>query len=157
MSASVFADEATKAPSAAESATPPAKSPAASSEGKPSLGLDSLLRPRGPARAPVKRELPGGRDRDAWKQAFDDTRNEIRDLEAALDKARKEVGERSQGGYQYSPIGGGNDSTPSDPEILKLRAQLRRDKKSLEAAEARLRELQVEASLSGVPDEWTQE
>ncbi len=41
-----------------------------------------------------------------------------------------------------------------DPEVQKLRAQLRRDRKSLETARRRLRDLQVEASLAGVPDGW---
>jgi len=123
---------------------------------KPSIGLDSLLRPRGPARAPVKPAQPGGRDREQWQQAFSEVRAEIRLLENSLEEARTAVRDRSQGAYQYSPIGGTAD-TPSDPEILKLRAQLKRDKKALDAAQSRLRELQVEASLSGVPDEWIRE
>ena len=120
---------------------------------KPSLGLDSLLRPRGPAPRPVKQAEPGGRDRQKWQEAFAEVRREIEELERSLDKARVDVSERSQGGYQYSPVGG---EAPSDPEILKLRAQMRRDKKSLEGAKSRLRDLQVEASLAGVPEEWTQ-
>ena len=52
-----------------------------------------------------------------------------------------------------SPTGGG---MPSDPEVLRLRAQLRRDRQSLEAARQRLRDLDVEASLAGVPDDWMQ-
>ena len=124
---------------------------------RPSLGLDSLLRPRGAARLPAapKEQKPGGRDRETWTRSFAEVRSEIQDLESSLDKARDEVSERSgQTGYQYSPIGG---EAPSDPEILKLRAQMRRDKKSLEAAKSRLRDLQVEAALAGVPEEWTQE
>ena len=42
----------------------------------------------------------------------------------------------------------------TDPEVLKLRAQLRRDRQSLEASRQRLRDLRVEASLAGVPEDW---
>jgi hypothetical protein len=38
--------------------------------------------------------------------------------------------------------------------VLKLRAALKRDRQSLEAARQRLREIEVEASLAGVPDAW---
>ena len=55
--------------------------------------------------------------------------------------------------WSFSPTGGG---MPSDPEVLRLRAQLRRDRQSLEAARQRLRDLDVEASLAGVPDGWKQ-
>ncbi len=149
------AKDASSDASAPQAETSPETSAATRSGGgaRPSIGLDSLLRPRGPARAPVKPAEPGGRDREDWENAFSEVRAEIRLLEAQLEEARGEVRERSQGAYQYSPIGGTSD-TPSDPEILKLRAQLKRDKKALEAAQSRLRELQVEASLSGVPDEW---
>jgi hypothetical protein len=38
--------------------------------------------------------------------------------------------------------------------VLKVRAQLRRDRQSLEASRQRLRDLDVEASLAGVPEDW---
>jgi hypothetical protein len=38
--------------------------------------------------------------------------------------------------------------------VLKARAQIQRDRQSLDAAERRLRDLKVEASLAGVPPDW---
>ena len=136
----------------------------ASAPRKPSIGIDSLLRPRSmtpssgsapaPAAAPTE-ELHGGRNREAWAKAFIDARAEVREIETRLEKSRKKVREASSssGAYQYSPIGG-TESTSTDPEVLKARAQAGRDKKELEAAQTRLRDLQVEASLAGVPEEW---
>jgi hypothetical protein len=125
---------------------------------KPSLSIDSLLRPRAgsarpaPPRPPTE-ELHGGRNREGWAKAFEDARAEVKDGEERVEKTRKKIGEKSQGGYTYSPLGG-TDTSTTDPEVIKLRAQLTRDRKDLEAARSRLRDLQVEASLSGVPQEW---
>ena len=116
--------------------------------------LESLLRPRKggiPPAKPEAAETRGGRTRAEWAARFDSAREEIAQLETALAETRVKVGEASTGGYTYSPVGGG---PTSDPEVVKLRAQLRRDKQSLEAAERRLRELEVEASLQSVPEDW---
>jgi len=123
-----------------------------------SLGLDSLLRPRAGAPQepgqPRREATRADRDREGWQKAFAEVRAEIRDIEARLDKSREKVGAVSRSEYQYSPIGGGEQA---DPEVLKLRAAIRRDRKALDEAQTRLRELQVEASLAGVPEEWTRE
>jgi hypothetical protein len=84
--------------------------------------------------------------------AFTAARQEISALQMQVEASRKKLASSSTGGeYQYSPLGGG---VSTDPETLKLRAQLRRDRETLDAAERRLRDLEVEASLSGVPREW---
>jgi hypothetical protein len=129
---------------------------------RPKLGIDSLLRPRtvtaprAPASAPPTEETYGGRTREAWVTAFTDARTELREAEASLEKSRKKLAEASQtGGYTYNPLGGtGADSSPTDPEVQKAKAQRDRDRKAIEAAQKRLRDLSVEASLAGVPDAW---
>jgi hypothetical protein len=126
---------------------------------KPKLGIDSLLRPRGmtsgrPAEAPPTEETYAGRNREAWARLFVDARTELRDAEQSYEKSRKKLAEVSQGGsYTYNPLGG-TESSPTDPEVQKAKAQKERDKKAIEAAQKRLRELKVEASLAGVPDAW---
>lgn len=143
-----------RAPEEPHSGTP------ARPEGAPSISLDSLLRPRlprAPVGAPSEAERPGqGRpaaDRELWLQRFAEARTEIEEREQRLQDALREASEASSGAYTYSPLGGG---TTSDPESLKLRAQIRRDRKALEEAEEHLRDLQIEASLAGVPVEWTE-
>ena len=75
---------------------------------------------------------------------------EVADLEGKVDFTQDKLRVAAAGDWNYSPAGG----EATDPEILKLRAQLRRDRQSLETARQRLRDLQVEASLAGVPEEW---
>lgn len=137
------------APAAEGAGSAPAPEPAT---GKPALGLDRLLQPRfelpdQPSKSPT-------RDCNAWAARFDDSRGEIKVLEQQIAQTREKISAKSGGAYQYSPLGGGE--TTSDPEVTKLRAQLKRDRESLEAAEKRHRELFVEADLAGVPRSCTE-
>lgn len=113
------------------------------------LDLDRLLKPRGTAPAATEQTY-GGRDRAAWQEQFKKARAEVADLEGKVDFTQDKLRVAAAGDWNYSPAGG----EATDPEILKLRAQLRRDRQSLETARQRLRDLQVEASLAGVPEEW---
>lgn len=136
---------------AQETGEPPAAEPGASGEpeGAPALDLDRLLRV--PVGASAPSQMRGGRDRRAWSQAFSEARAEVRDLEARIELAQQTLRETAPENWGFTPSGG---AMPTDPEVLKLRAQLKRDRRSLETARQRLRELEVEASLAGVPDEW---
>ncbi len=116
----------------------------------PSLNLERLLRPPRIAGPPL--ESPGGKEREAWTAEFSRLRTEIADLEQQIASARDRIREVTPHDWSFTPTGGG---MPSDPEVLRLRAQLRRDRQSLEAARQRLRDLDVEASLAGVPEAWT--
>ncbi len=125
-----------------------------SQQEEPSIGLDSLLRPRSDfdvAAPQPSSELPGGRNREQWTKGFAEARAEVGSLEQRVSGGQEKIREASGEDWGYTPIGAG---APSDPEMLKLRAQLKRDRQSLETARARLRDLEVEASLSGVPDSW---
>lgn len=129
---------------AAESAPGPAES------SRPRLDLERLLRV--PKLPPPAQELYGGKDRSTWQSAFSSARGEVSALEKTLDEKQQELREAAPQEWGFSPTGTG---APTDPEVLRLRAEIRRDKQSLEAAQKRLRELEVEASLAGVPTEWT--
>jgi hypothetical protein len=125
----------------------------AGSGGAP-LDLDKLLNPRVGEARPAAATKPGGKDRETWRKQFDDAYTEVRQLRAKVDESQRKM--RSAAGdanYSYSPTGG---TETYDPEVLKARAQIQRDRQSLEAAERRLRDLKVEASLAGVPPAWQQ-
>jgi len=113
------------------------------------LTLDQLLRPRTPLADPVVRH--GGKDRRHWQQQFERARAEISTLAKQIETTQTKIREASAGGWSYSPAGG---PAPVPPEVLQLRAQLRRDRTSLKTARKRLRDLDVEASLAGVPQDW---
>ena len=118
----------------------------------PNLNLDRLLRPRS---VPTVYTQYGGRGRSAWEAEFAQARSEVGELELKVAEAKVKYRAASGGEWSYSPIGGGQGTTATDPEVLKIRAEIKRDRQSLETSRKRLRELGVEASLAGVPDEWT--
>lgn len=135
------------APNPADTADP---GPAPQHQPTKPLDLDRLLRPPG---VPVESNAGpsyGGRDRGEWQDEFVRARSEVVDLEGKVETLQNRLRQATAGDWNYSPAGG----EATDPEVLKLRAQLRRDRQSLEASRQRLRDLQVEASLAGVPDEW---
>ncbi len=133
-------------PASADEHERPARS---GSRDAPDLDLDRLLRP--PMPGPVTLETPGGRDRETWRTRFVEVREEIAKLEEHIARTQAEIRTVSPDNWGFSPAGGG---APVDPEVLRLRAELRRDRKSLDAARARLRHLEIEAALAGVPDAW---
>lgn len=115
----------------------------------PALDLERLLRPPSQVSAPPLRY--GGQSRETWVNRFGRARLEIEDLEHRIAGTQDSLREAAPSDWGFTPTGGGQ---PSDPEVLRLRARLRRDRQTLETAEQRLRDLEVEASLAGVPDAW---
>jgi len=118
----------------------------------PSLDLDRLLKPRVGGSQPAGSVRPGGKDRETWQRDFDEANTEVKQLRSRVEESQRKM--RDTAGnttYSYSPAGA---AETYDPEVLKLRAQIQRDRQSLQAAERRLRDLKVEASLAGVPPEW---
>ncbi len=142
----------------AQSAPPPGGdigpedvSPAPQHKPSAPLDLERLLRPPGIlADTPPSEPSYGGRDRVAWRDEFERANLEVKDLEAKVEVSQDRLRKTTSGDWNYSPAGG----EATDPEVLKLRAQLRRDRQSLEASRQRLRDLRVEASLAGVPEDW---
>ncbi len=128
--------------------------PSGHAEGRaeaPEPALDRFLRVP-PVDAPFS-DLRGGRGRRAWFEVFGKAEAEVSELEQRIAETQQALRARSGSDWSYTPQGA---SSPSDPDVLKLRADLRRDRQSLEAARARLRDLEVEASLAGVPEDWRQ-
>lgn len=122
-----------------------------------SIGLDSLLRPRGELRIEPRDEVldhRGGRKREVWYRDYQEALSEVDLLKEAVDATQERMRRASGGSVTYSPVGA---AETHDPEVVKLRAQLKRDRQSLETARSRLREIEVEASLREVPDSWLQE
>lgn len=120
------------------------------SPGSPrSVALDRLLRVPGTLDlAPAWR---GQRDEAAWRESFRAARAEVTKLEQSIENSQSELRKVAPANWGFTAPGGGQQS---DPDVLRLRAMLRRDRQSLEASRERLRDLDVEASLAGVPDAW---
>ena len=147
-SAAALAD--TELPSRANAeAKEQATEPAPAAPPAKSLDLDRLLHPPAVLLQPTGKTF-GGRDQKAWQEEFRKARQEVSDLEGKVEAGQEHLRSVSTGEWNYTPAGG----EATDPEVLKLRAQLRRDRQSLEASRQRLRDLDVEASLAGVPEDW---
>ncbi len=114
------------------------------------LSLDSILSPR-QKNWEAKPARRGGRNRETWRRDFENARSEVTQLDGQVAGLQEKLRDASAGEWSYAPVGAGE---ASDPEVLKLRAQLKRDRSSLATAHSRLRELEVEASLAEVPDHW---
>jgi hypothetical protein len=115
------------------------------------LDLDRLLRvPSAPAQ---ESQRLGGRTRRAWYEEFERVRVDVAELEKRIQASQATLRTKASSDWGFTPAGA---SAPTDPETLKLRADLRRDRQSLDTARQRMRDLEVEASLAGVPDDWRQ-
>lgn len=121
----------------------------------PKVGLDQLLKL--PSTTPMVEEArKGGRTRADWRLRFDTAQAALADHEQALRKAREEleelVGEQSS--WQMTAPGLPAGSAENTPVSFQLREEIRREEDEVARAERRLRDLEVEASLAGVPGDW---
>lgn len=129
---------------------------AAPEESAPAVGLDSLLR-LPPSATPGAEARAGGATRQDWEQRFATARGDVEAARQAIDKSQQELGKMARGNenWQMSAPGAPAGSETS-PMSYRLRQELRRQRDELASAERRLTELEVEAKLAGVPEEWTQ-
>jgi hypothetical protein len=121
-----------------------------------SVDLDSLLR-LPPSSGPAPEARAGGATRQEWEQRFATARGDVEAAQKAIDKAQQELEQKARGSdnWQMSAPGAPAGSETS-PMSYRLRQELRRQRDELASAERRLSDLEVEAKLAGVPDEWTQ-
>lgn len=118
-----------------------------------SVELDKLLEL--PDSLDYRVERRGGLTRTEWQARFHEARSAIEEAETKLARAQEELeglaSETSQ--WQLAPPGAGAAS-PEAPLSYRLRQDIRRYKAERERATRRLRDLQIEANLAGVPDSW---
>ena len=117
--------------------------------------LDQLLKL--PTSAEYATEKKGGATRSEWRQRFHEARTSVKTSEDALKKAQDELAEvaGSKDDWQFTPPGlpagaGEEDSTSS----FKLRQEVKRQRSEVDRSKARLRDLEVEANLAGIPEDW---
>jgi hypothetical protein len=98
-----------------------------------------------------------GATRSEWRQRFYDAHAGVASAEKALEKAQSElketVGAKSE--WQLAPPGMPADASSEDSSsAFQLRQEVKRRRGEVDRTRARLRELEVEANLAGVPQEW---
>lgn len=124
----------------------------APAQGQPAE-LDRLLRlPAGQTYGVDRR---GGLSRGEWRARFvevqDALANERKGLEAA--EAKLDDTASSASNWQVAPVPGMQPS-PDAPLDYQLRVTIRRHKSEIERLERKLKQLEIEANLAGVPPEW---
>jgi hypothetical protein len=97
----------------------------------------------------------GGLSRGEWRTRFSEVttalaseRQALADAEGRLDEAAG-----SASNWQMAPVPGMQPS-PDAPLDYQLRVAIRRHKSEIERLEKKLRQLEIEANLAGVPPEW---
>jgi len=128
--------------------------PAAGEDPPPAVELDQLLRI--PRTTPIENARRGGATRSEWQARFTEAEENLEQARAALATAREELeglaGE--QGNWQMAAPGMPQGSSESSPLSYRLLQEIRRQREEVARFERRLRDLQIEANLAGVPEEW---
>lgn len=135
--------------SAEEQASPPASEPV--------LSLEQLMKL--PSSAPVEASIErrGGSTKAEWQARFRSVRKDMAEadseLEAVRDQLEEEVGEG--GSWKMSAPGLGSAQDPTDaPSNYRLSQELKRKREESQRARQALLDLEVEANLAGVPEDW---
>jgi hypothetical protein len=115
--------------------------------------LDRLLKlPEGQSYGVDRR---GGLSRGEWRNRFVELRSSLDGERKALAEAQLKLDEAagSASNWQMAPIPG-LEPSPDAPLDYQLRLQIRKHKSEIDRLEKKLRELEIEANLAGVPEEW---
>lgn len=119
----------------------------------PAVALDQLLTL--PSDRTYSVERKGGLTRGEWRSRFGEVREDLTKERAALEAAQSKL-EDAAGGAQWAvnPIPGSETDASRTPVDFQLRTELRRHREEIDRLERKLRQLDIEANLAGVPDEW---
>jgi hypothetical protein len=139
------------APSVAEGEAAPAET----GQPIPPVAYDALFRlPSGAGSDPTEN---AGLDRKRWEDRFAVVRGDLDQAREALAKTQSElegIARNTESWQMAAP--GAQPTAENSPISYKLRQDIRRQREEVGRAERRLRELDVEAGLAGVPLEWRQ-
>jgi hypothetical protein len=133
-----------------EPAEPSASEPSA--EATPSIALDQLLTL--PENRTYAVDRKGGLTRGEWRTRYGEVRADLEKERAALEATQAKLNEAGGGQWSVNPIPGSETDPTKSPVDFQLRTELRRHREEIERLERKLRQLDIEANLAGVPEEW---
>jgi hypothetical protein len=131
----------------------PSRPPEPAAQPAPPVAYDALFRlpdentPHPTGGAPL--------DRKRWEERFATVRGELDGARNQLTKAQADLealAHKTESWQMAAP--GAQRTAENSPVSYKLRQDIRQYREDVDRAERRLRELEVEASLAGVPAEW---
>ena len=115
--------------------------------------LDRLLKlPAGQSYGVDRR---GGLSRGEWRARFVEVQDALATERKGLGEAEAKLDETasSASNWQVAPVPGMQPS-PDAPLDYQLRVSIRRHRSEIERLERKLKQLEIEANLAGVPPEW---
>lgn len=123
------------------------------------VSLDRLLKiPSSTPTGQMEVEKKGGRTRSQWQERYRTVRRELVKAEENLVETRELLEERmgsETSQWKMAAPGIGDASAGSDaPTDYRITQQLRRDREEVARAERAIQDLDVEANLAGVPEDW---
>jgi hypothetical protein len=131
----------------------PAQPAPSSQPAPPPVAYDALFRlPHDSAPQPAQ---GAALDRKRWEERFTALRGELDGARTSLAKAQADLeglAHKTDSWQMAAP--GAQPTSENSPVSYKLRQDIRHYREEVGRAERRLRELEVEASLAGVPAEW---
>lgn len=116
------------------------------------VALDSLLKL--PDGFGEKVEVRQGATRLQWSERFGRVRTDLEEARQKLAEAEKELDSASGTSSAWQVSAPGAAAPEASPLSFRLRQAVKTQRNAIEDAERRLRALDVEADLAGVPQEW---
>lgn len=118
------------------------------------VSLDKLLQLPDSLEYDVERR--GGSSRTEWRARFDEARRSVEEAERALEQAQKALAETAgaKEAWSLAPPGVPVEAASEGGDTFRQREEVRRQREEVERARMRLRELDIEANLAGVPESW---
>ncbi len=125
----------------------------------PQIGLDRLLRLPDSLDVRGAVDRRGGATEAEWRARFAAANADHAAADEAVVEARAELEDLAAdtSSWKVSAPGMPNTGNSEAPMDYALTQKMKRRREDLERAEHRLRELEVEANLAGVPESWTRE
>jgi hypothetical protein len=133
----------------AEDQAAPSAQPTSS---QPAVALDQLLTL--PTDRTYAVEKKGGLTRGEWRKRYLDVRTDLVKEREALALTEEKLSDAAGAGWAVNPIPGTETDTSRSPVDFQLRTELRRHRDEIERLERKIRQLDIEANLAGVPEDW---
>ncbi len=118
----------------------------------PLVALDDLLSLPSGYQVEVERRV--GATEAEWRDRFADARKNLEDAKQQLAKVQKELDEVSETSTAWQVAAPGSRDPQTSPLSLRLREEVRGQRRAIDIAERELRALAVKADLGSVPPQW---
>ncbi len=118
----------------------------------PQVTLDDLLSLPSGFQVEVERRV--GATEAEWRDRFVEARKKLEDMKQRLAKIQKELDEVSHTSTAWQVAAPGSRDPQTSPLSLRLRDEVRGQRRAIDLAQRELRALDVQADLASVPRRW---